>query len=141
MTWGGWIRCCASLIAIRRISGSTSRSGATPFLRTWQCFFERHGIGVMTDGGHHGKGEDDQRDMSMPAVSRRPKRDQIPSTHTQKAPQKCGSGPNAQKCRFAVDCVVGAGRTRTCNHAVMSDTPSSEKVTRPLQNWVKHTMG
>src|SRR5512144_1976564 len=34
----------------------------------WQCFFERHGIGVMTDGGHHGKGEHDQRDMSMPAV-------------------------------------------------------------------------
>jgi hypothetical protein len=30
------------------------------------------------------------------------------------------------KIRVAQDCVVGAGRTRTCNHAVMSDTPSSE---------------
>src|SRR5215475_2190538 len=38
--------------------------------------------------------------------SRTPNRDQIPSTHRQKAPQKCGSAPNAQKRRFAVDCVV-----------------------------------
>ena len=47
---------------------STSRSGPTPFRKTWQCFFERHVIGVMTDGGHHGEGEHDQRDMPMPAM-------------------------------------------------------------------------
>ena len=33
-----------------------------------QHFFERHGIGPMTDDGRHGKGQHDQRDMPVPAV-------------------------------------------------------------------------
>lgn len=32
------------------------------------AFFERHGIGVMTDDGHHGEGEHGERDMAMPAM-------------------------------------------------------------------------
>ncbi len=31
-------------------------------------FFERRGIGVMTDRGHHGEGEHDQRYVPMPAM-------------------------------------------------------------------------
>jgi hypothetical protein len=31
-------------------------------------FFERRSIGVMTDGGHHGEGEHDQRNVPMPAM-------------------------------------------------------------------------
>ena len=38
------------------------------FEKAWQCFFERRGIGVMTDGGHHGEGEHDQRYVPMPAM-------------------------------------------------------------------------
>ena len=38
------------------------------FEKAWQCFFERRGIGVMTDGCHHGEGEHDQRNMPMPAM-------------------------------------------------------------------------
>ena len=32
------------------------------------CFLGRRGVGVMPDGGHHGEGEHDERDMTMPAV-------------------------------------------------------------------------
>jgi hypothetical protein len=38
------------------------------FEKAWQCFFERRDIGVMTDGGHHGEGEHDQRYVPMPAM-------------------------------------------------------------------------
>ena len=38
------------------------------FGRRGRVFFERHVIGVMTDGGHHGEGEHDQRNMPMPAM-------------------------------------------------------------------------
>ena len=33
-----------------------------------QHFFKRHGIGPMTDDGHHGEGEHDERDMPVPAM-------------------------------------------------------------------------
>src|SRR5271155_5996341 len=65
MTWAGWMRRCPRYDGFPE---STTRSGATAFRKTRQCFFERRGIGVMTDGGHHGEGEHDQRDMPMPAM-------------------------------------------------------------------------
>ena len=34
----------------------------------WQRFFGRHGIGPMTDDGRQGKGQHDQRDMTVPAM-------------------------------------------------------------------------
>ena len=33
-----------------------------------QRFFERHGIGPMTDDGRHGEGQHDQRDVTVPAM-------------------------------------------------------------------------
>ena len=32
------------------------------------CFFGRRLVGLMLDGSHHGKGEHDERDVTMPAV-------------------------------------------------------------------------
>src|SRR5271166_1090431 len=32
------------------------------------CFFGRRLVGLMLDGGHHGEGEHDERDVTMPAV-------------------------------------------------------------------------
>src|SRR6266513_286392 len=38
----------------------------------WRCarlvFFGRRLVGLMLDGSHHGKGEHDERDVTMPAV-------------------------------------------------------------------------
>jgi hypothetical protein len=49
--------------------GSTSGSGTLAGRTSRQSFFERrHGIGLMTDDGHHGKGEHDERDMPVPTV-------------------------------------------------------------------------
>jgi len=31
-------------------------------------FWGRRGVGVMPDRGHHGEGEHDERDVTMPAV-------------------------------------------------------------------------
>ena len=39
-----------------------------PLRRRGSVFFKRRGIGVMTDGGHHGEGEHDQRYVPMPAM-------------------------------------------------------------------------
>ena len=40
----------------------------------WRCarlgFFGRRLVGLMLDGGHHGEGEHDERDVTMPAVPR-----------------------------------------------------------------------
>ena len=33
------------------------------FARRGGVFFERHGIGLVTDGSHHGEGKHDQRDV------------------------------------------------------------------------------
>ena len=38
-------------------------------LKARQRFFERQGIGPMTDDGRHGEGEDDQRDVTVPAMA------------------------------------------------------------------------
>src|SRR5580704_4726079 len=39
---------------------------------SWRCarlgFFGRRLVGLMLDGSHHGKGEHDERDVTMPAV-------------------------------------------------------------------------
>src|SRR5580692_721970 len=39
---------------------------------SWRCarlgFFGRRLVGLMLDGGHHGEGEHDERDVTMPAV-------------------------------------------------------------------------
>ena len=32
------------------------------------CFFGRRLVGLMLDGSHHGEGEHDERDVTMPAV-------------------------------------------------------------------------
>ena len=32
------------------------------------AFWGRRGIGMMADGGHHGEGEHDERDVAMPAM-------------------------------------------------------------------------
>jgi len=34
-------------------------------------FWGRRGVGVMPDRGHHGEGEHDERDVTMPAVPER----------------------------------------------------------------------
>src|SRR4029077_16558637 len=34
------------------------------------CFFGRRLVGLMLDGSHHGKGEHDERDVTMPAMPR-----------------------------------------------------------------------
>ena len=41
-------------------------SGGFPIL-SGASFWER-GIGLMADGGHHGEGEHDERNVAMPAV-------------------------------------------------------------------------
>ena len=68
MTWAGWMRRCASLMAMRRISWIDQRIRNEVCPKTGQRFFGRHDIGVMTDDGHHGEGEHDQRDMTVPAM-------------------------------------------------------------------------
>jgi hypothetical protein len=39
---------------------------------SWRCarlgFFLGVGVGLMLDGSHHGKGEHDERDVTMPAM-------------------------------------------------------------------------
>ena len=39
---------------------------------SWRCarlgFFGRRLVGLMLDGSHHGKGEHDERDVTMPAM-------------------------------------------------------------------------
>ena len=40
-----------------------------PCPKTERRFFgRRHAVGPMTDDGHHGEGEHDQRDMTVPAM-------------------------------------------------------------------------
>ena len=58
-----------SFMAMRRISwtGQRIRSEVSP--EAAAVFFERHGIGPVADGGHHGEGQHDQRDMTVPAMA------------------------------------------------------------------------
>ena len=46
----------------------TSGSGALGHAEARHRFFERHFVGVMTDNGHHGEGEYDERDVAVPAM-------------------------------------------------------------------------
>src|SRR4029453_1764026 len=61
--------------------------------------------------------------------SRTPNRDQMPVKSPAKSPAKLRF--RAQRTEMTVRAGLrgGAGRTRTSNHAVMSDRPSSEKAT------------
>ena len=67
MTWAGWMRRWASLW----------RCGGFPGLTNGLCWFVSSGcgsflgalsIGPMSDGRHHGEGEHDERDVTMPAM-------------------------------------------------------------------------
>ena len=49
------------------------------------------------------------------------------------APNRAGCSAETVKIRSCAGLRGGAGRTRTCNHAVMGDRPSSEKATGPLR--------
>ena len=81
MTWAGLICRLASRIATRRISWTDQRiSGISvwsPLLSSsgvpCSLFFggrRRHLVRMMADRAHHGEGQHDQRDVTMPAVPR-----------------------------------------------------------------------
>ena len=61
MMWAGWMRRWASFITMRRISWTDQRIRNMAWrARSAHRFFERQGISVVTDDGHHGEGEHDQ---------------------------------------------------------------------------------
>src|SRR5271163_398985 len=68
MTWAGWMRRCASFMAMRRISCIDHRIRSDVSCEGAAAFFERHDIGPMADDGDHGEGQHDQRDMTVPAM-------------------------------------------------------------------------
>ena len=53
---------------MRRISWIDQRIRNAVFSEDVAAFFERHGIGLVADGGHHGEGKHDERDVPVPAV-------------------------------------------------------------------------
>jgi len=57
---------------MRRISWTDQRIMAMRFAALTSSFggsfLGRRGVGVMPDRGHHGEGEHDERDVTMPAV-------------------------------------------------------------------------
>ena len=70
MTWAGWMRRCARRMAMRRISWTDQRmrgvrlvAGLCP-----DCFWGCGGVRVVADGGQHGEGQHDERDVAVPAV-------------------------------------------------------------------------
>ena len=63
------MRRCASFMAMRRISWIDQRIRSGFVRISGMRFFGRGAaIGAMTDDGHHGEGEHDQRDVAVPAM-------------------------------------------------------------------------
>lgn len=55
-------------MAMRRISWIDQRI-RTVWSEGVAAFFSRSGVGAMTDAGHHGEGEHDERHMAVPAMA------------------------------------------------------------------------
>ena len=71
MTWAGWMRLCASLTAMRRISWMDQRiSDGERYSLICAVFLGRRGVRAVPDGGHHGEGQHHERDVAMPSVPR-----------------------------------------------------------------------
>src|SRR6202022_3148732 len=73
MMCAGWMRFRASLVAMRRTSWIDQRindGGVTSLFLSWfgVAFFWHNRIGAMADDRHHGEGEHNQGQVTMPAV-------------------------------------------------------------------------
>src|SRR3954452_10110400 len=69
MTAAGRMWRCAKRAATRRISCTDQRISGGSWDHRQAAFWGCGGVGLEADGGEHGKGQHDERDVPVPAVA------------------------------------------------------------------------